>query len=606
MSQPKIVFDIEKFYDFCEAAEVNTKEYGAIRITRELMMGTQKYFIEEIKRGLDEGVHDFVVLKGRQVAITTICLLLDLYWLGMYGGIGGAFVTQDEPTRDLFRTTFDQILASLPPKWRIKIKLHNRTQMVLGSRKGKGENRIIYMVAGTRKNTKLGKSTASMFAHMTEVSEYGDPEGLASLEATFAQENPYRLFIRESTAQGYNNHYYDTWETAKHSKSQRAIFIGWWRNHFYRKKAGTPEHRIYWDGRMSPDERKWVREVKQLYNFDIDEEQIAWWRWMLAEKIQDEELMFQNYPPTEHYAFVKSGSQFFSGARLNEEYKLALKVDTGHYRFVLGDVFDTTELVKSSEKLANLRVWEEPVPGGVYAIGADPAWGSSEWKDRFCAQVYRCYSDGMEQVAEFCTTDCSPAQFAWVICYLGGAYLSQPGSSGMLNLELNGPGQAVWSEMLNLRRLSTSSGTEAGRKIFAIVSRLENFLYKRHDSFSRPSGFHTYSTSKEKERMFNLFCDGFGRSMISVKSKYCLDEMRIVVRDEGFIGAPDRKKDDRVVASCLATTAWQDYLRMRLMTMRPGGLTRELAAKEGSQAGEWQPTNIQKFIQERLAPSERG
>jgi hypothetical protein len=607
MPQTKIVFDPEDFYDFCEAAEVKTKELGTIRVTRELMMGTQKYFIEEIKRGLDEGIHDFVVLKGRQVAITTICLLLDLYWLGKYGGIDGAFVTQDEPTRDLFRTTFDQILGSLPAKWRIRTKAHNRTQMVIKKRRGKNENRMVYMVAGTRKNSGLGKSTASTFSHMTEVSEYGDEEGLASLYATFAQENPRRLFIQESTAQGYN-HYYWTWQAAKHSKTTRHIFIGWWRNHFYRKKRGSVEHRIYWDGKMTSVERKWVREIKQIYDFDIDDEQIAWWRWMSAEKMPDEQLLFQNYPPTEDYAFVKSGSQFFNGERLNTEYKLALKEEASYYRFILTDNFETTELVKSSEKMATdptkagLVIWEHPVPGGVYAIGGDPARGQSEWSDRFVVQVFRCYSDGMDQVAEFCTTECTPAQFAWVICYLGGAYLSQPKSSGMLNLELNGPGVTVWNEMKNLRALSITSRTDAGKKIFSIVSQLQSFHYKRQDSMGQPSAFHTYSTTREKERMFSLFSGYFSRSMVKIRSARCLDEMRVVVReDDGFIGAPDRQKDDRVVGACLATTAWQDYLRGRLMSMRVGGLTRELAKKEEGAAGEWQPTNIQNFIQERLA-----
>lgn len=601
MTSARPVLDTEKFFEFCANLKVNTKERGEISLSKEDMLGTQIYFIEEVSKGLKEGIHDFIVLKGRQVAITTICLALDLYWLGKYGGISGAFVTQDEPTRDLFRTTFDQMLQSTPPKWRIRTKAHNRTQMVISGNPKirRAENRIIYMVAGTRKNTKLGKGTANTFAHMTEVSEYGDEEGLASLEATFAQEHPHRLFIRESTAQGYN-HFYASWEKAKRSKTQKAIFVGWWRNHLYRKRRGSQEHTVYWDGRMNPEERKWVREIKQLYDYDIDDEQIAWWRWMLAEKIEDDQLMFQNYPPTEHYAFVKTGSQFFSGARLNDEFKAALKLRPEMYRFLLNDNFELTELVKSNEKNQNLKIWDHPVPGGVYAIGADPAYGSSEWKDRFCVQVYRCYSDGMDQVAEFCTTQCNTAQFAWVVCYLGAVYLSQGNSFGVLNLELNGPGQAVWNEIQNLKRLSMMSQTDAGRKISFIVSRMQNFMYKRSDSFSGPSAFHTITTAKEKERMLNLFRDGFERKMITIKSPDCLDEMRHVIRDEGFLGAPDREKDDRVMASGLATTAWQDRLRARLMGMVPGGLTRTAAVERDKTAGDWEPTEIMNYIQSQL------
>lgn len=608
MTNSASVLNTKKFFEFCANLKVSTKELGQITLDEQHLLGTQIYFIEEVANGLAEGVHDFVVLKGRQVSISTICLALDLYWCGMHGGISGAFVTHDEDTKNLFRTILDEMLANLPRKWKLPVKAHNRTQLVISENKriGRAQTRLIYMVAGTKKNSKMGKSTANTFAHMTEVSEYGDEEGLASLEATFAQEHPNRLFIRETTAQGYN-HFYTTWERAKRSKTQRAIFVGWWRNQFYRKKRGSKEHEVYWDGRMTPEEREWVREIKRMYDYDIDDEQMAWWRWMLAEKIDDEQLMYQNYPPTEHYAFVKTGSQFFSGARLNEEYKIAMKMKPALYRFLLEDNFELTELVKASKEknaeldsMPYLKIWQEPVPGGVYVIGADPAYGSSEWKDRSCAQIYRCYADGMDQVAEFATTSVNTAQFAWIICYLGGVYLSQKGSFGVLNLELNGPGQAVWNEVQNLRRLSIMSQTDAGKKIFSIVSRMQNFMYRRSDTFGGPSAFHTITTAKEKERMLNLFRDGFERGMLNIRSTRLLDEMRHVVRDDGFLGAPDREKDDRVLASGLATIAWQDRLRPKLMGIVPGGLTRSAATERDKTSGEWEPTVITTYIQEML------
>ncbi len=588
-------FDIEKFWVFCSTITVNTKESGPVRLSKGNLLGSQIYFIEQVAKGLEEGIHEFFVLKGRQVAVTTICLVLDIYWLGKHKGLTGAFITHDEATRDMFRVTFNQISSSTRSPMKVSFKLNNRTQLVTKT----GQNRILYLVAGTGKNTKLGKGTALTFAHLTEESEYGDEEGLASLSATFAQTNPERLFIHESTAQGYN-HYHDSWLNAKASSTSRAIFVGWWRNGFYRKEVGSAEYNTYWDGKYLPEERKWVREIKQLYDYDICPEQMAWWRWNLAEKTKDDLLMYQNYPPTEHYAFVKSGSLFFSGARINDEFKLAMKTKPDLFRFVLGDNFDDTELVPSSEKMCNMKVWEKPEPGAYYAIGADPAYGSSEWKDRFCCQVYRCYSDGMEQVAEFCTSDCSPYQFAWVICYLGGAYLSQDGAKVMLNLELNGPGQSVWREILNLKRQSLMKKTEAGEKIFKVVNNLESFMYKRADSFGPPSAFHTISTTKEKERMLIAFRDNFERGILKVNCKELIDEMRSVERDGSFIGAPDRQKDDRVISSALATTAWTDYLITRLIVATPGGLTRAHSEAHRATAGKWQPTNVAKFLAERM------
>ena len=68
--------------------------------------------------------------------------------------------------------------------------------------------------------------------HGTETASWGNEEGLASLIASLAENNPERLYMFESTAQGFNM-FHDMYVTAKRAKTQRAIFCGWWRNQFY-------------------------------------------------------------------------------------------------------------------------------------------------------------------------------------------------------------------------------------------------------------------------------------------------------------------------------------------------------------------------------------
>lgn len=578
-------FNVRTFWKFCTALKVDTKELGLTTLSPQNLMGTQRYFIEEVAKGLSEGVHTFVILKGRQLGITTICLALDLYWLFIHSGMSGSMVTHDEETRDMFRSTLAMYMDGLPNEFKRPLVTHNRSQLTL-----KNRSRFAYQVAGTRKNTKLGKGKALTFLHATECSEYGDEEGLASLEASLAEQNPNRLFVWETTAQGYNA-FFDMWEDAKASKSKRAIFIGWWRNQFYRKKKGSIEYQVYWDGRLTPDEKKWVRQVKALYDFDIDDEQMAWWRWAMNEKSRDETLHMQNYPPTEDYAFVLSGSQFFNAARINDEFKRASKFDFHNYRFILRESFEDTDIMECGEKNANLKIWEFPKGQGHYVIGADPAYGSSDWADRFCVSVWRCYADGMEQVAEFCTADCSTFQFAWVMVYLAASYLNG-GGSVMLNLEINGPGQAVWEEIKNLKRTAVNQPNQAGAKLYAIIANIQNYLYKRVDSFGAPSAYHWKTTTDTKERMFNLFKDGFERGIFVVRSKDMVDEMKNVIRDDGILGAPGRGKDDRVVAAALAAVAWADFVRMKLVQQ---GMTREYA-RSRDQAQTPDANNVAGFL----------
>ena len=570
-------FNLQQFYKFCSALKVDTKERGQITLAPANLLGTQTYVMEQIAKGLEEGKHYHVILKGRQLGISTISLALDLYWHFKHSGMSGTLVTHDEESRNMFKTTLAMYIEGLPREFRIPVESHNRTELVF-----KNRSRIAYQVAGTRKKGTLGRGKAITFLHSTETSSYGDQEGIASLEASLAQTNPNRLFLFETTARGYNM-FYDMWDTALSASTQNAIFVGWWRNHFYSAKRGSNLFNVYWDGRMTPDEREWSRYVKLEYDYEITPEQIAWWRYTVNEIIKDETLALQEFPWHAELAFVQSGSNFFSASRLSDEMRVAQKYKPMHHRFVIRHNFEDCEVVSSKPAVSNLVIFDLPVAGAHYVIGADPAYGSSEWADRFCLSVYRCYADGMEQVAEFATADCSTYSFAWVIAYLAGAY-----KGSLVNLEINGPGQAVWQEMLNLKRLAASGQSKFGSGLYDVLSNIQNYLYRRIDSFGAPNAYHWKTTTDTKERMFNIYKDLFERGLLIVKSKDALDEMKNIVREDGFLGAPGRGKDDRVVAGALAAVAWADMLRMRLVQQ---GIT-----KDGKDKNQQQGNNVRDYL----------
>ena len=119
---------------------------------------------------------------------------------------------------------------------------------------------------------------------------------------------------------------------------------------------------------------------------------------------------------------MMTGTSFFSNSRCTEAAKSAKKKTPDHFRYVFGQLFQDTEVLPSTERLGTLKIWEEPIDSAYYVIGADPAYGSSDWADRFCIQVFRCYADGLDQVAEFATHEMNTYQFAWVIAHLAGAY----------------------------------------------------------------------------------------------------------------------------------------------------------------------------------------
>jgi len=555
-------FNLQHFYHFCKQLKIETKEQGLRKMDN--LLGTQTYVMQEITKGLENDCHFFVILKGRQLGITTISLALDLYWHFMHPGLQGTLTTDTEENRDMFRTTLAMYMDGLPKEFKIPILAHNRNQLSL-----KNRSRIFYQVAGLRAKGSLGRGKAITYLHGTETSSWGDEEGLASLLASLAETNPDRLYTFESTARGFNM-FHDMYTTAKRARTQRAIFCGWWRNELYSLDPEGQTYKVYWDGKLTGEEKEWTRDIKKLYGVEINSRQIAWWRWKLYEGIKDDSLMYQEFPPTEDYAFVMTGTSFFSNARCTDAVKRLKKVPYDSYRYSFGVNFQDTEVLKSTERLATLKVWEEPVDTAYYVIGADPAYGSSDWADRFCIQVLRVYADGLEQVATFATSEMNTYQFAWVIAHLAGAY-----KNSTLNLEINGPGQAVINELRNLKRQAAAMGTALGKDLMDVYGNMQNYIWRRNDTIgglSNSIGWMT--TAATKERMLTYMKDYFERGMLDIWDMDTIEEMKTTIRDGSSIEASGRNKDDRVIATALACAAYAEQVQPRLIAQK---LTRKVS-----------------------------
>ena len=549
-------FDLPNFYKFCNQLKIETKEQGLRKMDK--LLGTQTYVMNEIDKGLKQGIHFYVILKGRQLGITTISLALDLYWHYIHNGLNGTLVTDTEENRDMFRGTLGGYMDGLPKEYKIPILTHNRNSLSL-----KNRSRIFYQVAGLRAKGSLGRGKGITFLHGTETSSWGDEEGLASLLASLAETNPKRLYIFESTARGFNM-FHDMYVEAKKARSQIAIFCGWWRNELYMADPNSDIYRVYWDGKLTGEEKEWTKDIKKLYGFEINSRQIAWWRWKLAEGIRDESLMYQEFPPTEDYAFVMTGTSFFSNSRCTDAVKALRKKNPSYYRYSFGANFQDTNVLKSTERLASLKVWEEPIDTAYYVIGADPAYGSSDWADRFCIQVFRCYADGLEQVASFATSELNTYQFAWVICHLAGAY-----KNSTLNLEVNGPGQAVINEMRNLKRMAANMGTALGKYLLDVYGSMQNYIWRRNDTMGGVSNSIGWlTTSATKERMLTYMKDYFEREMMNIYDMDTIEEMKTMTRQDGGIYASGRNKDDRVIAAALATAAFAEQVQPRMIAQK--------------------------------------
>lgn len=539
---------------------VDTKEAGRTHVTP---WPSQRLVIDAICKGLQEDVHEFVVLKCRQVACTTVCSVIELFWALSSPGVQGAIIADRTDNLERLRRIFANLLDTLPPEWRgpdHRLVVNNRNSLAFG-------NRSVIDLLAAANNPDLGASRALNMAHMTECSLWKSLAGVESLRASLARENPNRLYIWESIANGFNWWYDHCQNAKKDTRHMKFVFLGFWSNPTYSIPRDDEDYKTYWDGHLTDEELIRARYCKQEYGVTVKPEQIAWWR--RENEYHADEYMMRHYPWTEKECFIASGSAFFPAARtleLSEALSAGPPYQAYKYKFTEKFLESEVDQTLDTDE-AQLRVWEPPEPGGVYAIGCDPSGGGGGTADDHAVQVLRCYADRVVQVAEYQSNAPLTYQFAWVLAHLCGAYRDH-----ICNLEVTGVGAAVMPEIRNLRQLADQGlmmavpGFEDSIKAF--IGNVRWFLYKRQDTMTGAGNVMNWKTNADNKSMvFSALRDSLMLRRIEVRSVRLMRQLQGIVEDNGWIGAgqDSSEGDDLVSALVLAHFCWIEWQRVPLV-----------------------------------------
>jgi len=611
------------FLRFCEHVTIDSKDEGPVRL---YLRPSQRYFIEEVFAGFALGIHDFVVVKGRQLGISTVLWAFELFWLTRFS-LQAMHVVDDEPNKEIQRDIVQAMYLSLPRHLsRGTPRVANRLELAWNNTKnpktGKvwRASRLMWAFANRQKTGQLGRSRGANFILADELDSWGDKDAPASLDAARSSTHPYRAYFWVGTGQGYTL-LYSLWEQAQDSTSSKAIFVGWWRDP---ERVVTREERAKWAvyGQPAPtqEETEWGDEVYRRYDVRVSRQQLAWWRWTLAEGKGingDAAKMMQEHPWFPEQSFQASGSEFLSPQTcLHVRRRLIQAPPAMHYRYDWGPYFDSKadplEVIagdrpRSGEperrpELATLTMWEPPQRDHVYVLAGDPAYGSGPEADRFAATVWRCHPDAMVQAAEYATPLGAMYQYAWVLAHLAGAYKID--SDDHLILEIGGPGRAVHEELermasyafgltpASVRALTPDERMRAPlcaepsgcrerasvvdrlreiplchrhaallRKsaddITAVLSGIQHFLYRRIDSITGQQAWHFNTTTENRIQIFEQLRDTVERGALVVRSPMLAEELAALRReDSGRIEAGGIAKDDLAFTSALAVHCW--------------------------------------------------
>ena len=559
-------FPRARYLKFISQLKVQSRDYGLVPFR---LLGSQSYTLDEVCKGLDEGVTTFFILKSRQIGMTTFWLSVDLFWAFEFKGLLGSFLLHKEEARDEWRTGIEVFYHEIPKTHKVRMVHHNRN--ILSFANG---SRFRYVIAGTAENRKggMGRSSASNYVHGTEVAYYGREEDIKAFKSSISSLYRHRLQIWESTANGFN-HFYDTWQSAKSSSAMRAIFVGWWRNELFAFAQDDPRYEMFIRSPLTALERSKIRAVKKEYGFDVTKEQLAWYRWKKEDEFSnDDSMMDQEFPWTEGDAFQATGSQYFTTDSLGKALKYAKEQPYKRYRYKFTRDWKETQVVGAPhDPRAELRIWEDASKFGYYSVGCDPAYGSSDEADRHVISVWRGYADCLVQVAEWCSHLDSTYQTAWVLAHLAGFYGI---NESRVILEINGPGKAVFQELqLVQQQLRELKPGDDDYSLRGVLNNIRSYYYKRIDSLGGGDlVYHYATTSQLKPGLMGRFKDSLELGRLIIRSVPLLEEMRRIVNDEGYISAEGAYKDDRVMAAALAHENWQKWQWQRLRGM---GMTQE-------------------------------
>lgn len=587
------------FYDFLPNVTITSKDDGRVKLE---MYDAQRYFFDEVFDGLRNDIHWFVCGKGRQLGISTACMLFDVFYAGAIPNIQGGIIFDTSDNKEKFRKLLDDMIVSLPPRHSLRLKKGGNNRAGLVFQNG---NMLDYLVAGVRKGTgTLGNSRALNFCHSSETAYYGDQKAVEAFKNVLSDIFPYRLYIWESTGNGYNL-FYDLWEDAIADEvAKRAIFVTWWRKRTYSYAKTGPQAALFkrygWP-QLSAEEKKMSEIVQADYGYKINLEQWAWYRHRADPKSRaDEEendsasrqSVSQEHPTHPDQMFEETGDAFIESRFIEPAMKQAQKALFKGFRYYLGD--DISSMRCDPIKFANrtqLRVWQEPSPTGVYIVAADVAYGLSDEGNNYCVEVVRCYADKMVQVAEFADPNIQPFQFAWVLLHLCGWY----GDCRYI-LELNGAGEAVWTELKNLKR-RVEEGSLVPPRAFVdendladdsearhTYQRVRQYLFRRSDSLGGGGyNYHMRTSLETKFTFMTQFADRFMLGEFDINSVPCLKEMKTLRKDGRSIAAEGKNQDDRPLTCGLATRAYIDDERPKLVAKNMTFANEESKAQEGGE-----------------------
>jgi len=407
--------------------KILTKERGLQRLG-EVMNAAQLDFITEVERQINEaGMVRIIVLKARQMGISTIIEAILFILSIMYKNFQSLIISHEADSAE-------HILGMTKRYWETYPFRDYHTEKYSARKQLSWSDLESNLVIATAKNTGAGRSKTLHALHASEVAFWDKPEELTTgLRQAIPSFGLTCIFL-ESTANGIGNYFHQTWVDAENHISEFTPKFYPWHQHPEYTASYIPTHeakKFNSLGTLTEDELI-------LRSMGVDDSRLLWRRWAIINLCRrDVDVFKQEYPSTATEAFLTTGRNVFRLPDLLKHY-IPIQPQIGFLERRDGRVQFTPH------PKGHLKIYRHPSTDknwGVYQVGADPT--HTTVGDAACAQVISRRT--MEQVAVF-RKHMDPTAFGREVALLGEYY-----NWAQIAPEKEGPGYATVGFLLGIQ-----------------------------------------------------------------------------------------------------------------------------------------------------------
>lgn len=484
----------------------------------------QEIIVDEVVKCLKEGRPvRLILLKDRQIGVSTIVEALIYWWTATHKNIQSKIVAHDTVTAQKLYKMFLRYYDNSNPLFKPKTRFYTRTDLAFDTEEGTGLKSQID--TSSAENTSSGRGDTIHWLHGSEVAVWRNGEELVSGLMQAVPLLPNTAIFLESTANGVGDFFHRTWQASKRGESAfTPLFFPWSMHTEYRMNA--------------PKDFKPSSEEKQLKrDFNLDNDQLMWRREKMKEFVGNPAKFYQEYPLTDSEAFLASGSPRF-------DIKSLLKMEEDCYDGQTYQLFENPLTQFITPKVltnAPLKVWEQPQEGHDYVIGADVAEGVGG--DYSVATVI---DKKNHKTAARWRGDVQPADFGEVLEQLGRWY-----NHALIGVEINNHG------LTTVQRLRDIGYDHLYRK--------EKGIDERYEEYTSKLGWRT--DVKSKPLMIDHLAEAIAKGKITDYDRIFINECMTYVTDErGKTNAQDGCHDDTVMSTAIAFQLfeWTDVTKAKM------------------------------------------